>query len=213
MFDNICLGCFVLVLNSPCSLTQYSMPQSIERIPWWDKEVDEAGRVIRADVRSAAVRVWEKVVVVVMKIRGDDSEASEILDEAVAAISFYLNKKGIGPGDPGGLLIKAVSRIATHRARRERRIRAIGGTTELDELLSGGAWVESIERKLVLEKIVVALPPATQAILRLRLKDMSWKEIGRLVGLKPSIVRSRFWQDVRRAYLAVLAGAKPDDKK
>ena len=36
-----------------------SFPQNIP--PWWDRAVDDAGRAIRADVRSAALRFAERI--------------------------------------------------------------------------------------------------------------------------------------------------------
>ncbi len=71
------------------------MSQSIEKCPpwwnrWWVREIIKVGRVIRPDVRSAAINVWDNVCDVVAKIRGDTTEAPEILDNAVAVVSVYL---------------------------------------------------------------------------------------------------------------------------
>ncbi len=181
--------------------------------PWWDRELDDAGRVIRADVRSAAIKVWQNVCDVVEKVRGDTSEACELLDKAVTTISFYLDKKGVGETDPGGLLVVAVHRAEKRRSRRERVIQAAGGTSELSEMLKAPDWVEFVERQLFLERLSSALSPATQAMLRLRMKGLTWTEIGKFLGKSPAAVRSQFWQDVRKAHLAILAPSKSSSKE
>lgn len=181
------------------------MSQSIgERPPWWDREFDLAGRAIRPDVRAAAIRIWKNACEVVEKIRGDSTEAQELLEEAVAAVSIYLNKKNAGPSDSGGLLVVAVHRAASRRSRRERVVRAVGGASELSEMLRAPDWVEAADRRLFLEKLVFRLLPVNRVILRLRLKGFGWEEIGKFLRVDASIARNRFWQDLRMAHLGLL---------
>ena len=179
-----------------------SMSQSLTE--WWDREFDQAGRPIRPDVRSAAIRVWGNVREVVAKIRGDSAEAQELLEVAVAAVSVYLNKKDVGPGDAGGLLVRAVHRAASRRSRRERVVQAVGGASELSELVRAPDWIEAADRRLFLQKLVSKLLPENRIILRLRIKELGWEEIGKFLGVDASIARNRFWQDVRRAHLGLL---------
>jgi DNA-directed RNA polymerase specialized sigma24 family protein len=193
---------------------QTSMPQSTERHPqWWDREVDDAGRPIRPDVRSAAIRVWKNICDVVARIRGNSAEAPELLDKAVGTVSAYLNKKHCELGDPGGLLVVAVHRAATRLSRRESVVPVVGGTSELAEMLRAPDWTEVADRRLILQRLAATLLPLSQAILRLRLKDMTWTEIGKLLGMDASIARSRFWQDVRRAHLELFTPPKSSGKK
>lgn len=185
------------------------MSHSIHKCPpFWDREVDESGRAIRADVRSAAINVWHNVCDIVEKVRGDTTEAHELLDRAVTAISLYLDKKGVEETDPGGLLVVAVYRSAKRLSRREKVIQAVGATSELSQMLKAPDWIESLDRKLLLEKLALGLDLRTQAILRLRMKGLTWPEIGRFLGKSPSAVRSQFWQDVRKAYWSILAPPK-----
>jgi hypothetical protein len=182
-----------------------SMSQSLERRPpWWDREFDVDGRPIRLDVRVSATRVWGNVCEVVEKLRGDSTEAQELLEKAVAAVSVYLNKKNAGPQDSGGLLVLSVHRGASRRARRERLVQTIGGASELSEMLRAPDWVEAADRRLFLEKLVSALRPQNRSILQLRIKGLEWEEIGRFLNVGASAARQRFWKDVRRAHLALL---------
>jgi DNA-directed RNA polymerase specialized sigma24 family protein len=141
---------------------------------------------------------------VVAKIRGDSAEAQELLEEAVAAVSVYLNKKDVGPGDACGLLVKAVDRAASRRSRRERVVQAVGGASELSELVRAPDWIEAADRRLFLQKLVSKLLPENRIILRLRIKDLGWEEIGEFLNVDASKARNRFWQDVRRAHLGLL---------
>jgi hypothetical protein len=181
------------------------MTQSLETLPpWWDRELDVAGRPIRADVRAAAIKVWVNVCAVVEKLRGDCAEAQELLEKAVAAVSIYLNKKNAGPHDPGGLLVIAVHRAASRLAQHEKTVQLVGGASELSEMLRAPDWVEAADRRLFLQKLISELLPENRGILQLRIKGLEWEEIGRFLKMDSSLARKRFWKDVRRAYLKLL---------
>jgi DNA-directed RNA polymerase specialized sigma24 family protein len=181
------------------------MSQSLEsRPPWWDREFDLSGRTIRPDVRTAAIKVWGNVCEVVEKIRGDCAEAQELLEKAVAAVSIYLNKNNVGLHDPGGLLVVAVHRAASRLSRRERVVQAVGGASELSEMLRAPDWIEAADRRLFLQQLVSKLLPENRIILRLRIKGLEWEEIGKFLNVDASKARNRFWQDVRRAHLGLL---------
>lgn len=81
------------------------MGSSPERAPWWDREVDESGSLIRADVREAARQIWGRVCVIVRRVLGDSSEAQELLEKAVQSVSRYLDRNKVPPHDPSGLLV------------------------------------------------------------------------------------------------------------
>ena len=190
------------------------MSQSLEsRPPWWDREFDLAGRPIRPDVRTAAVKVWRTVCDVVEKIRGDCAEAQELLEKAVATVSIYLNKKNVGLHDPGGLLVVAVHRAASRLSRRERVVQTVGGTSELSEILRAPDWLEAADRRLFLHKLVSELQPENRGILQLRIRGLEWQEIGRFLQVDSTLVRNRFWKDVRRAHLKLLHSARGGSEK
>lgn len=60
--------------------------------PWWDREIDEdTGKPFRADAREAAHRMWKWVSLKTQNILGDPSDAAEVLELSVKAISRYLD--------------------------------------------------------------------------------------------------------------------------
>lgn len=172
--------------------------------PWWDREFDERGIAIRTDVREAAHRVWPNVRVEVERVLGDFTDAPELLENAIAAVSKYLNHHNAEPQDPGALLILAVHRLAHRVARRRRRIQAIGGSSELAERLRAPDWIAQADRRIFLKQLVSCLSPENRGILYLRMDDFSWEEIARIRGIAASTLRSDFWCDVRRAHLKLL---------
>ena len=172
--------------------------------PWWDRELDESSRPIRRDVREAAVRIWERVCAQVYKVLGDFAEAPELFEESVQRVSLYLDKIGEPPTDPGGLLFVAVYRLARRRALRRERLQSIGGLKELSGVAAPAPSPDSLERRIFVDQILRTLRPESRGILRLRLKGLSWEEIGSMMRVDAPTVQKRFWRDVRRAHLNLL---------
>jgi len=56
---------------------------------WWDREVDEQGRPIRADVRRAAHELWPEAVRRVRRTLSDPAEAAELMEITVLQISHH----------------------------------------------------------------------------------------------------------------------------
>ena len=186
------------------------MGSSPERPPWWDREVDEFGSTIRADVRESARRIWGRVCVSVRSALGDSSEAQELLEKAVASVSRYLDRNDVAPHDPSGLLIVSVYRLARRLARRRGRVQAVGGTSELAEILKAPDWSEAADRRIFLEQLVRGLKERNRAILRLRIAGYEWSEIAEMLKVDLSAARKAFWKDVRRAYLHLLRPVQAD---
>jgi len=178
--------------------------------PWWDREHDESGRPIRTDVREAAQRVWQRVCVEVQKVLGDFTDAGELLEKAVAAVSIYLEKQNAEPHDPSKLLIVAVYRLARRLARQRGRVQAIGGVSDLAEILRAPDWIDEADRRITLQKLVSHLSPESQGLLHLRMKGFEWAEIGRMCRGEPAALKLKFWRDVRRAHEAILRTPSPD---
>jgi DNA-directed RNA polymerase specialized sigma24 family protein len=177
--------------------------------PWWDREIDDRGKPIRSDVREAAHRVWQQVCVVAENILGDSTDAPELFEKAVVAVSKYLSKQNADPHDPSGLLIVAVHRLARRLARQRGRVQAIGGVSELSERLRAPDWTVQADRSIFLQELVIYLSPENQGILRLRMDDFEWEEIARMRRVAPVTLRSNFWRDVRRAHLKLLRKPAP----
>ena len=69
---------------------------SLEVPLWWDREIDRSGRLIRPDVREAAVSVWTNTCNRNHFVLSDPSQAAELMEQTVTRISHYLNRKDIG---------------------------------------------------------------------------------------------------------------------
>lgn len=182
------------------------------RLPvWWDRETDhETGRPLREDVRRAAHRVWRWVCAKSREILGDSSEAAEVMEAAVAAICRYLDKKNvvINSTDPSGLLAVAAYRLLRRLAKRRGRVELVGSTSDLAEKLRAPDWRHEIDRQLLIEELAREMDERTRGILRLRMAGYGWNEIGRMLHMTATAVRSAFWRDMRKAHLRLLTSGK-----
>lgn len=180
--------------------------------PWWDREIDEGtGRLLRADVREAGHKVWKRVCLKTREVLGDPGDAADLLEQAVKAISRYLDKNSVPlhSVDPGGLLILACHRSLRRLVRRRWRIEFIGSASELAEILRAPDWRDEIDRRLFLEDLTRQLDVRNRGILRFRIAGYDWNEIGRMLGATASVVRQSFWRDVRKAHIRLLRSGAP----
>jgi hypothetical protein len=191
--------------------------QSSERLPlWWDRDIDEqTGARLRGDVRSAAHGVWKWVCRKSDELLGDSSDAADVLEGAVKAISRYLDSRNIelGTSDPSGLLVLAAHRSIRRIAKKRRRIELVGSSSELAELLRSPDWRNEIHRQLFLEELARELNPATRGILRLKIAGYDWNEIARMMHNSSNNLRAAFWRDIRRAHLRLLQSGTPHSRE
>src|SRR2546423_15276885 len=104
---------------------------------WWDKELDRTGRPLRQDVRAAAHEIWKSLRRKAKTALGDASDTAEMLENVVEQISRYLDGKGCPPFSVNAvaLLTVAFRRQLQKRAAKLARLKTVGGTSELAELL------------------------------------------------------------------------------
>ena len=98
--------------------------QAFEAVPrWWDRDVDESGQLLRVDVRESAHKIWTSVCAQARHILGDATDAPELLESAVKAVSRYLDgiHAPLHAADPGGLLVLAFQRSLRRLSRKSRR--------------------------------------------------------------------------------------------
>ncbi|MCU1305006.1 MAG: hypothetical protein JWQ87_5290 [Candidatus Sulfotelmatobacter sp.] len=173
--------------------------------PYWDRTSDDTGRQIRDDVRDSAVRIWKSLHRQVERITGESDEAGQLLENAVRVVSIYLDKKQAPPQDASGLLTVAVKRLAYRTARKLKRVEAVGGSTELEDLLSTSDWTEQVDRRIFLQELMSNVRPRTRGILRLRMEGFEWEEIARMLRTDAATLRIAFWRDVRKTHLQLLS--------
>jgi DNA-directed RNA polymerase specialized sigma24 family protein len=173
---------------------------------WWDRSVDESGRVLRTDVREAAHNIWRVVCVQAKRQLGDASDAAELLETVVEAVSRYLDKRNVPvySADCSGLLVLAFYRSLRRLAKRRARIDSVGSTSEIADLLYAPDWSDQVDRHLFLEQLTCELSRKARGMLRLRLDGYGWAEIGRMLGMKASAARAVFWRAVRKAQFRLL---------
>lgn len=192
------------------------MPYSNPLPLWWDRETDhETGKPLRADVREAAHRVWRWVSVKSREMLGDCSDAAEVLEASVTAICRYLDKKNVALNsvDPSALLAVACHRSLRRLARKRGRVELVGSTSELADMLGAPDWREETDRQLFLEELASEVDERARGILRLRMAGYDWNEIGRMIHMTATAVRTAFWRDIRKAHLRLLGSRKPTPSK
>jgi hypothetical protein len=172
--------------------------------PYWDRTSDETGRLLRDDVRDAAIRLWESMCRQVEQITGERDDAGELLEKAVRVVSIYLDKRNAPPQDVSGLLTVAVKRLAYRMARKLKRVEAVGGSTELEDLLDVSDSSDQVDRRIFLQQLMSNVRPRTRGILRLRMEGFEWEEIARMLRTDAARLRIAFWRDIRNAYLQLL---------
>jgi DNA-directed RNA polymerase specialized sigma24 family protein len=157
-------------------------------------------------VRVAAREIWDKARNRARRTLGESSEAAELLETSVEQISRYLDRAQAAPfsANTCGLLMLAFHRALQRRAGKLRRVEAIGGSTELADMLRTPDWRGELERRLDLEKVVRNLSERSRAILALRTAGYDWQHIAKVLKIAPSTAQNSFWQDMRKAHLKML---------
>src|SRR5208337_118334 len=170
---------------------------------WWDKEVDAAGRPIRLDVRTAAHQIWDAARRQAQHLLGDASEAPELMENAVAEVSRYLDRSGaeLFTQNTAGILMCAICRSLRRYARKLSRLELAGGSTELSERRIAPDWTALVELRLDLERLTHHLNDKSRTMLDLRRNGFDWKEIADVLQMTDIAARAAFWREVKRAKL------------
>jgi hypothetical protein len=168
---------------------------------WWDKEVDAAGRPIRLDVRTAAHQIWDAARRQAQHLLGDASEAPELMENAVAQVSRYLDRSGaeLFTQNAAGILMCAICRSLRRYARKLSRLELVGGSTELSERRIAPDWTALVELRLDLERLTRSLNDKSRTMLDLRRSGFDWKEIADVLHMTDIAARAAFWREVKRA--------------
>ena len=170
-----------------------------KRLTWWDREIDDAGRPIRPDVRLAAQEIWQEACRRAQAMLADNAAAAELMECSVAQVSRYLDRHSSQSRacKLKGLLLLAFSRALQRRAGKVNRIELVGGSSDLANRTADDSWIRQIHARLDLEKMVRNLSERSSIVLALRWAGFDWKEIAQLLGTSVATVRNRFWREVR----------------
>lgn len=170
------------------------------RIPvWWDRDLDNTGRAIRPDVRSAGKDIWQQACQKTIALVGDDWPAAELMENAVAQVSRYLDRIGAPASAPKhGLVMAAFGRALRRYAAKVSRIDLVGNSEELLRHASSRVWVAQANARLDLEKIMHRPSGRSGEILTLRAVGYEWKEIAALFGTPTSCLRNSFWREIKQ---------------
>jgi hypothetical protein len=95
--------------------------------PFWDRDIDLEGRVIRADVRCAAQEIWSRARRLTESLFGEPSDAAEILETCVSRVSHYMDerKQGLFTQSTNALLMAAFRHSLLFRAQDRLRLQPI----------------------------------------------------------------------------------------
>jgi DNA-directed RNA polymerase specialized sigma24 family protein len=185
---------------------------------WWDRELDDAGRAIREDVRAATHEVWKQACRRARSVLGDDADATTIMETCVERVSRYLDRKSVPLYSPGiaHLLSRAFSWAVQARRRRDQRIETVENLEKLVEQVAvpdWSNWSDAINRRLDLEKVLRRLSPRSCRILLLRSANRPWKEIAAELGLAESTAKNSFWREIRQVQLQLHIGREPPKRR
>lgn len=166
---------------------------------WWDRDLDQAGRPIRPDVRLAGHDIWEQACRRTQALLDDDGPAAELMENAVAQVSRYLDRIGAPESScKHGLLMVAFCRGLRRYAARLNRLEFVGGSGELSSRTFDADWVGHVNARLELERIARKLRDKNGIVLMLRAAGYEWGEVGQILGKSPSAIRVNFWREVDR---------------
>jgi DNA-directed RNA polymerase specialized sigma24 family protein len=165
---------------------------------WWDREVDQAGRPIREDVRQAGHEIWAQACHRTRSLLGDAGPAAELMENSVAQVSRYLDRTGAteSSGARHGLLMVAFCRGLRRHAAKLSRLELVGGSVELAIRAIDDGRMRRVDACLDLESIVQRLSDTNSAVLMLRAAGFEWKEVAERFGTSVATVRNRFWREI-----------------
>ena len=164
---------------------------------WWDRDFDNGGRPIRSDVRSAGRELWKQACQRTAAIVADPEPAAELMENAVAQASRYLDRIGAPLSSrKHGLVMVAFCRCLRRYAAKSARLELLGGSNDLSGHTADDTWLAQTNSRIDLEKIVRRLSERNAHVLILRAAGCEWKEIAQVFGSSVTAVRNCFWREI-----------------
>lgn len=173
------------------------MAGAVRILAWWDRDVEEAGRSIRPDVRLAGHEIWKQVCQRTHALLDDHGPAAELMENSVAQVSRYLDRMGAPESsEKHGLLMVAFCRGLWRYAAKLNRIEFVEGSGELASQVLDEAWAGQMEARLELARIVRRLRGEHGAVLMLRAAGYEWEDVGHILGNSAAAIHISFWGEI-----------------
>ena len=181
---------------------------SLEASLWWDREIDRSGRVIRPDVRQAALSVWTSSCNRNQFIISDPSQAAELMELTVAQISRYLNRKDVEifSREIEGLVANSFHRAVRRELVKRKRFLPLDESVRPNGSDADENWRVQIQARLELQEIVTLLTENSRRVLALRYAGYVWSEVAVLMRQPMNPLRAAFWRDIARVKRQVQNG-------
>jgi hypothetical protein len=181
---------------------------------WWDRENDQTGRPLRADVRTAGHEIWRVACNLTRTVTGDCADAPALMESSVEQISRYLDRKGVPlfAVNAVPLLMAALNRTVRRYGKKLQRLRFIGGSNEFADQVIAPDWVSKTELRLDVDKITRGLSEQSSAIFHLKCAGYEWKQIASCLQLTEARARKRFWREIKRQRTRAQKCVQPNGK-
>lgn len=148
----------------------------------WIRNRDSLGNIVDHGLIEAAHRVWERARLVVIRYLAEDTEAPEILEDAVDSASRVLGKRQSIQFFEAYLL-RSVARESARRLRKSKRISYLDNA-DLERL--AGTISNDLDRELDeakrIEVFRACIDEQGRTMYDLRVLNYDWRSIARLTG-------------------------------
>jgi DNA-directed RNA polymerase specialized sigma24 family protein len=170
---------------------------------WWDRDLDDQGNPIRADVRQAAHALWPNALQRVERTLFNADEAAELIESAVVHISQHLDRTQTPAfaANVFSLLNLHFSQELRRHAGRMGRLILVGHGSDIEEYAVTHDWSTQVDNQIDIERVIGHMKAQCRTIIVMRLHRHEWSVIGDKIGVQPSTIRKIFWRCMRQASL------------
>jgi hypothetical protein len=186
-----------------------------ELLDGWISHFDSKGPKVHLLVAEAAHAVLPAAV---WYSQGNSTEAAEILAKTAFVVSKFVYRNGPPARDKQGreiqdmkdYLYRAYMKNANHRFRRKPKNHAVLVSLDLTrEPSDGGSSKRGLENEALVEKLLSQMDPKLKAIFFWReIEGCRWKQVGKIVGMKPHAAKMYYLRGIDRLARLVLEGSK-----
>jgi DNA-directed RNA polymerase specialized sigma24 family protein len=159
--------------------------------------IDPLGRTIEPAVLDAAEEIGKRAIHYAEKLVGDPALATNLLEEAAAAVSRVLRSQqahhNIHVHDLRAYLFRAFIRRVNRLSRRQLAVADRTPTPSRSSSVSG-----DLESQILIGEFLTRCDPVTRDMFCRRSQGFSWKEIGKVYGISAHAAESRFSQTLQR---------------